>query len=97
MRAQDRRPGPGSERATTVRTVRTASSPASGAVRRTAAGEAERHTPEATAFLRRTVGDAAFPAVMAGAEQRGHGPGHGHTLHTGTSAPASAGSVGARA
>ncbi|MGW3011128.1 hypothetical protein ACWC9R_20175 [Streptomyces sp. NPDC001219] len=97
MRAQDRRPGPGSERATTARTVRTTSSPPSGAVRRTAAGEAERRTPEAAAVPRRAVGDAAFPAVMAGAERRRHGPGRGHTLHTGTSAPASAGSVGARA
>ncbi|WP_053926678.1 DUF4157 domain-containing protein [Streptomyces chattanoogensis] len=62
-----------------ARAVRTASAPASDAIRQAASGEAEHLTPEAAAALQRAVGNAAFSAAMAAQEQHRHGPACGHT------------------
>ncbi|WP_410097177.1 DUF4157 domain-containing protein [Streptomyces sp. Isolate_219] len=79
MRAQDRQPGSGSDRSGAAHAVRATPSPSSDAARLAAAGEAERLTPEAAAVLQRTVGNAAFSALLAGQEQHRHGAGCGHT------------------
>ncbi|MGY5125977.1 eCIS core domain-containing protein [Streptomyces nigrescens] len=80
MRSQDRQPGSGSERPGAAHAVRATPSPASDAARLAAAGEGERLTPEAAAVLQRTVGNAAFSALLAGQEQHRHGAGCGHTV-----------------
>ncbi|WP_411133210.1 DUF4157 domain-containing protein [Streptomyces sp. C10] len=79
MRAQDRQPGSAGDRSGAAHAVRATPSPASDAARLAAAGEAERLTPEAAAVLQRTVGNAAFSALLAGQEQHRHGAGCGHT------------------
>ncbi|MFE1171911.1 DUF4157 domain-containing protein [Streptomyces sp. NPDC058773] len=79
MRAQDRQSRAGSDRSPAAAPVRSASAPASDVARQVAAGEAERLTPEAAAVLQRTVGNAAFSAVMTGVDEHRHGPGCGHT------------------
>ncbi|WP_412566023.1 DUF4157 domain-containing protein [Streptomyces decoyicus] len=80
MRAHDRRPESGHDRAEAAPAARTTASTAPEVARRPAVnGEVGRLTPEAAAVLQRTVGNAAFSAALAADEQHRHGAGCGHT------------------